>query len=135
MWHLYFLYFIHFMILRLHSFQWLFKNNIRINLHYIFGLYYIHKREKKTQKVASDDANDQINKYSNACWRMCGCLLRLKKIIPGGSAYTGPFASSFQTAFVRIRAWRLCDFPPANFTSDGVYDISSKGAYFIQYFY
>lgn len=66
---------------------------------------------------------------------MCGCLLRLKKIIPGGSAYTGPFASSFQTAFVRIRAWRLCDFPPANFTSDGVYDISSKGAYFIQYFY
>lgn len=60
---------------------------------------------------------------------------RSKNFIPGGSAYTGPFASSFQTGFVRIRAWRLCDFPRANFSSDGVYDITSKGAYFIQYFY
>ena len=41
-------------------------------------------------------------------------------ILPGGESYTGPFVGSATTCAVRVRAWRLSDWPKPDFTKSGL---------------
>lgn len=34
------------------------------------------------------------------------------------AGFVGPFDAYYTTADVRVRAWRICDFPPANYSSN-----------------
>ncbi|XP_055998495.1 uncharacterized protein LOC125647442 [Ostrea edulis] len=44
----------------------------------------------------------------------------------GGTSFNGPFNGYYPNADVRVRCWRMCDFPPANFTSAGVHTVSTS---------
>ncbi|XP_062573083.1 uncharacterized protein LOC134235014 isoform X2 [Saccostrea cucullata] len=46
----------------------------------------------------------------------------------GGPSFAGPFQGYYPNADVRVRVWRMCDFPPANFTSAGEYTVSTSDA-------
>eukprot|EP00105_Crassostrea_gigas_P027004 XP_011448186.1 PREDICTED: uncharacterized protein LOC105342831 [Crassostrea gigas] len=46
----------------------------------------------------------------------------------GGAVFNGPFAGKYATADIRVRVWRMCDFPPANFTSANVHTVSTSGS-------
>lgn len=47
----------------------------------------------------------------------------------GGWSFNGPFVGHYTTADVRVRVWRMCDFPPANFTSANAYTVSTSGTW------
>lgn len=34
------------------------------------------------------------------------------------AGFVGPFDAYYTTADVRVRAWLICDFPPANYSSN-----------------
>ena len=48
-------------------------------------------------------------------------------IIQGGNSFHGPFVGSYPKADVRVRVWRMCDFPPADFKSANVFTVSVSG--------
>ena len=48
-------------------------------------------------------------------------------IIQGGKSFNGPFVGNYSTADVRVRVWRMCDFPAADFTSANEYTVSISG--------
>ncbi|XP_061195155.1 uncharacterized protein LOC133203379 [Saccostrea echinata] len=47
----------------------------------------------------------------------------------GGSSYTGPFIGSFETCKVRIRAWKLSDWPKPDFSLTSGLTISTANPY------
>ena len=47
--------------------------------------------------------------------------------IQGGNSFNGSFVGKYPTADVRVRVWRMCDFPAADFTSANVYTVSVLG--------
>ena len=51
--------------------------------------------------------------------------------IQGGNSFNGPFVGNYATADVRIRVWRMSDFPVADFTSANVYNVSVSGTKFL----
>ena len=41
--------------------------------------------------------------------------------------FDGPFHGYYPTADVRVRVWRMCDFPAADFTSANEHTVSESG--------
>ena len=41
--------------------------------------------------------------------------------------FDGPFDGYYPTADVRVRVWRMCDFPAADFKSANAYTVSVSG--------
>ena len=48
-------------------------------------------------------------------------------IIQGEYSFNGPFEGSYPIADVRVRVWRMCDFPAADFTSANEHNVSISG--------
>ncbi|XP_078321527.1 uncharacterized protein LOC111112473 [Crassostrea virginica] len=49
----------------------------------------------------------------------------------GGNSFYGPFEGSYPIADVRVRVWRMCDFPAADFTSANEHNVSVSGTSYI----
>ncbi|XP_078321391.1 uncharacterized protein LOC144621645 [Crassostrea virginica] len=49
----------------------------------------------------------------------------------GGSSFNGPFEGRYLTADVRVRVWRMCDFPAADFKSANEHTVSVSGTPYI----
>ena len=49
------------------------------------------------------------------------------RFIKGGSLFDGPFNGYYPTADVRVRVWRMCDFPAADFKSANEHTVSVSG--------
>ena len=56
-------------------------------------------------------------------------------IIQGGNSFNEPFVGSYPRADVRVRVWRMCDFPAADFTSANVYTVTVSGNTFLKRIY
>ena len=48
-------------------------------------------------------------------------------IIQGGNSFYGPFEGRYPIADVRVRVWRMCDFPAADFKSANEHNVSVSG--------
>ena len=68
--------------------------------------------------------------FDNQCiitgiWKLNQCVFW--RFIQGGSLFDGPFDGYYPTADVRVRVWRMCDFPAADFKSANEHTVSVSG--------